>query len=131
MDTLTPINEVVSVPGSISGSAIIDDLCVRLAEKLSRDCSLRPIDCYRGYSATIVVTLQLHDVYPVEVSAQIAVGTIDARQPSTQIATDVPVVAAVLESPNLERFIDTSGAPEAEAPAPQRRQYVSRIRGAK
>jgi hypothetical protein len=136
-DTLTPSMEVVAVPGAISGSAIIDDVCDRIAEKLARDCNLRPLDCYSGYSASVSVTLQLHDVYPVETSAVVEIGTVDAAQPSTRIAMNVPVLAADslearagIEPPSLERPIDGAGAP-AEAQVPQRRQYISRIRGAK
>ena len=137
MDTLTPNMEVVSVPGAISGTAIIDDLCNRLAERLSRDCCLRGTDAYQGYSARVTVELQLIDVYPAEVAAQVAVGTVDAGQPAQQIMMNVPADAAdslqaqVGLQPSLERPIDGGAGAPAEAPAPQRRQYVSRLRGAK
>jgi hypothetical protein len=132
--TLQPNMELVGVPGAISGTAIIDDLLNRIGERLSRDCALRETDAYQGYSATVQINLQLADVYPVEVAAQVAVGTVDAAQPSTRIAMNVTadvVTARAGTEPSLERFIEGDAGAPAEAPAPQRRQYVSRLRGAK
>ena len=53
MGTFTP--EAVAVPGRISGSEIVYDLCDRIAEKLSKSCDLRQSDSYAGYSAKITV----------------------------------------------------------------------------
>jgi hypothetical protein len=124
--------EPISVPGAISGSAIIDDLLNRISEKLSRDCALRETDAYQGYSATVQIRLQLADVYPVEVAAQVEVGTINPGQPSEQITVDTATVTADevqeragFESLSLERLVDESGF------TLPKRIYVSRIRTAK
>jgi hypothetical protein len=61
--TLAPM-EAVAVPGRISGTGVIDDLCRRIAEKLALFCDLRAIDAYAGYAAKVEITLQLVDVYP-------------------------------------------------------------------
>jgi hypothetical protein len=49
-------NMAITIPGSISGPQVIDDLLNRVAQRLERDCSLRPIDCYAGYSAKVTMT---------------------------------------------------------------------------
>jgi hypothetical protein len=127
---MEPVMEIVNVPRAISGGAIIDDLLNRIGERLSRDCSLRETDAYQGYDASVQITLQLHDVYPVEVAAQVNVGTIDPAQKSERIAMNAPMEtgASFEPAPNLERYIDPAGAP-AEPETPERRQYISRIRG--
>jgi hypothetical protein len=51
----TFVNEAVSVPGSVSGSEVINDLLDRVAEKLSKSCNLRQSDSYAGYTATVTV----------------------------------------------------------------------------
>ena len=82
--TLTPI-EAISVPGSMSGTAIIRDLLGRIGDRLSRDCSLRAIDVYSGYSYRVTVELQLADVYATAVTAELAVGRIDPKLEVQQI----------------------------------------------
>lgn len=68
MATLSPNMEAVQVPGQISGAAIIDDLCQRIRDRLSRDCSLSQSDAYAGYAARVTVELQLKDVDITEVA---------------------------------------------------------------
>jgi hypothetical protein len=120
-----PIMEAVAVPGTISGEAIIDDLCGRIAQQLSRDCNLRSSDCYAGYSATATVAIQLHDVYPVDVAAEVAVGAFDPHLPTTRITVGSEVAGEEADSSLLERPIDPAGF------TPPKRIYVSRIRAAK
>lgn len=106
--TLEPIMEPVSVPGHISGSGIIADLCRRIAEKLALDCQLRASDAYGGYALTAEIALQLHDVDTTPVNAAIQVGSIDPAQPVQRITLGSTVSAAeVAEEPApLERSVD-------------------------
>ena len=128
---LEKVMEPIVVPGSISGADVIDDLCVRIAEKLSLSGDLRTTDAYRNYSATVRIDLQLVDIDPVSISAKVAVGTIDPRQPSRAITVEATMSAEELrersgaESANLERPIDSTGF------TPPKRIYVSRIRAGK
>jgi hypothetical protein len=126
---------MISVPGAISGTVIIDDLLNRIGDRLARDCSLRSTDAYRAYSARVTVELQLHDVYEAEVTAEVQVGSIDGQQASQQIVIEEAATADAacnrsgLQPSSLERPIDFGSAAVNEAAAPMRRQYVSRIRG--
>jgi hypothetical protein len=125
--TLTPSMEV-GVPGIISGTGVIKDLCRRIAERLSRDCDLRASDAYSGYSAQVTIRIQLTDVYPCEVSADITVGKIDEQLPSARITLRPDVLIAAGGQPNLERPVVTppeepvdapvAAAPPVEPPAP-------------
>jgi hypothetical protein len=128
MDSLTANMEMIDTPGSVSGAEIVYDICDRLAEKLlSSDC-LRESDAYSSYAATLDVTVQLVDVYPVAVSAQVAVGAVDPRQPSRRMAVAMPDVTAdeVRQRSgsvpaNLEYSIHDHAA--AQPAAPQRKRY--------
>jgi len=131
MDTLEPIMEPVSVPRMMSGTAIIDDVCLRLANQLARDCNLRGSDCYRSYSARVRVDLWVNDIDTTEISADVQVGPVESA-PSTQTvsmgigAAADQVAGAIPQS--LERFIDDGGAQVREK---EPRTYVSRIRNRK
>lgn len=59
--TLTPIMKPISVPGQISGTAIINDLLARIADRLVHSCDLRQIDAYADYSAEVAIKVQLRD----------------------------------------------------------------------
>jgi hypothetical protein len=120
--------EQVEVAGSISGADVISDLLDRIGDKLSKSCDLRPVDVYRGYAAKVEVQLQLMDIYPVAVTQEIQVGALDPAQPSKHIALGSEIEAK-LEQACLERPIDPAGV--TEAPAREKRIYVSRIRAAK
>jgi hypothetical protein len=123
---MEPSMEVIATPGAISGTGVIDDLLNRIAAQLERSCDLRASDCYTGYAARVRIDLQLHDVYAVEATAQVAVGSIDPTQPSQRITLGPTVQAEAEPAPgSLERPVDPAGI-TTEAPA---RQYVSRIRG--
>jgi hypothetical protein len=111
--TLTPIMEPITIPGRISGTGVIDDLCNRIAEKLARSCDLRAIDAYSGYTAKVTIELQLLDVYPCEVTAVVPVGTIDPQLRSVRIDLGSEMSAEETESGSLERPIDPAGATEA------------------
>jgi hypothetical protein len=121
--TLTPVMEPISVPGVISGSSIVHDLCSRIAAKLTSNCDLREIDSYGGYSACVQIEIQLNDVYPVVVSAEVAAGKINPQLPSICIDLNSEVTGAELEA-SLERPIDPDGV--VEAPAKERRYYTPR-----
>jgi hypothetical protein len=118
--------QAITIPGSISGPQVIDDLCGRIAAQLARDCSLRQSDAYSGYRAKAIVTIELLDVYPATVTAEVAVGNPDPQRSHT-ITLEPDVAGMADESGSLERPIDPAGI--TEAPAPQRRMYVSRTRG--
>lgn len=100
----------IVIPGSISGADVIDDLCGRIAEGLSRDCSLRQIDRYTGYTATVEIKLQLEDVYPVEVAVDIMAGTLNPQLPSQHITLDSAVTGEEPDASGLERPVDPAGA---------------------
>jgi hypothetical protein len=102
----------VAVPGSISGSAIVRDLLDRIADKLSRDCNLRGIDVYSGYSYRSTVELQLHAVYPTTVYTEVAVGRIDPKLEVQQIELGSDITAVEPEASNLERPVDPDGGVE-------------------
>lgn len=139
--------EPVAVPGRISGAAIIDDLCNRIAEKLSRGCDLRQTDSYSSYSARVTVELSLVDVDTTQVSQQITVGnrpepartempferiTPQYVAPPQRIAVDVATVQpeAVLgfePELSLERTVDGSERePHSAPPKASRRYYTPR-----
>lgn len=109
--TLVPVTEAVSVPGAISGSSIIADLCRRIAERLSGDCNLRPSDAYTGYSFQCALTIQLHDVYGVTVATVVEAGKLDPQRPVTRVDLGSQVVAEP-DGGNLERPVDPSGVVE-------------------
>jgi hypothetical protein len=124
--TLTPVMEPISVPGVISGSSIVHDLCSRIAAKLTSNCDLRAIDAYSGYTAKVEIMLQLHDVYPTTVTAEVEVGKINSQLPSEHIALGSEV-AAEETAPSLERPIDPDGVTEpAVAAAKEKRWYAPR-----
>jgi hypothetical protein len=123
MEQLQP-NMAVEIPGQISGDRIIDDLLNRIADRLERTGDLRPTDCYNGYAARVRIDLQLADIYPAEVSTEIAMGTLDAKRPSLTITLGADVAGEADDSRSLEKPIDPQGF------TPQKRIYVSRIRSA-
>ena len=134
--TLEPNMELVA-PQSITGVDVINDLCDRIAQKLSKSCDLRESDAYTGLrrqshnrpaTAGRLPSRSKHrgrdrQYRSPATSEQI---TVDS---ATQIADEVRARAR-LQPPSLERS-ETPGATVAAEAAPQRRQYVSRIRGAK
>lgn len=124
--TLTPVTtaEPVAVPGRISGNAIINDLCNRIADKLAGDCSLRQIDSYSAYSTRVLIEIQLVDIYPTEVVATVAVGKINPQLPALQISLGSDMTAEVTESGSLERPIDSDGVRSAPVKGP--RYYTPR-----
>jgi hypothetical protein len=129
---LTPNFEPVEMTGAVSGSDVIQDLLDRVGERLSLCNDLRPTDSYSAYAARVTVEIQLTDVAPVEVTAHVAVGSIDPRQPSQQITLNVPTVEAAgimersgLQPASLERFADDDAARAAaeETAAPKRKRF--------
>jgi hypothetical protein len=118
------IAEAVAIPGTISGSSIVRDLLSRIADKLNRDCSLRPLDVYSGYSYRVSVELQLHDVYPTTVTAEVAVGRIDPKLEVQQIELGSDITAAEPEASNLERPVDMAGVVAPPAPPPSLKRLV-------
>ena len=127
MSTLTP-NMAIAVPGAISGTDIIDDLCTRIAGRLALTNDLRSVDCYRGYTAKVVIDLQLIDLDTVENHAELQVGSsIDPQRPAQHMTVSLGARAEDLglEPQSLEKPIDAEGF------TPEKRMYVSRIRGAK
>jgi hypothetical protein len=125
--TLEP-NMAISVPGQISGGAVIDDLIRRIVDKLEKSGDLRAVDSYAGYAARVSISLQLVDLNKTEVNADINVGVIDPQQPVRQVALGTDMVAMEANVGSLERMADGSLPEGAETPA-RRRQYVSRVRG--
>jgi len=108
--TLTPVMqppEAISVPGVISGTAIVADLLHRIGDKLAQSCDLRMTDAYGGYAAKVSIELQLLDCYPVAVNAQVAVGTIHPLRPSRHIDLGSEMTADE-PAPSLERCVDGS-----------------------
>lgn len=129
MDTLTTNTEIVDAALPISGGDVVQDLLDRLAEKLLSSDSLRGTDAYQSYSACVTVTLQLVDVYPVEVAAEVQVGTIDPQRPAKTMAFALPNVQAEevrersgLPPANLEYSIHDNAA--VPAPTPKKRYYT-------
>jgi hypothetical protein len=120
-DTLTP-NMAVDVPRTVSGEQIVDDVCLQIADRLSRDCNLRGSDSYASYSARIRVDLWLQDVDTTEVNADVVIGQAEAAPPSRTIAMGVGAaadqVAGALPQ-SLERFADDDAGVAAEAAAPK------------
>jgi hypothetical protein len=121
--TMEPNMGPVVVPGVISGSSIIRDLLNRIEEKLARNCDLRQSDAYSGYSFKVEITLQLLDVYPTTVAAEVEAGTINPQLPSAHIALGSEVVAEEPE-PSLERPVDPDGV--VETPVKEPRYYTPR-----
>ena len=122
----------VDVPASISGEDILSDLLDRIAERLILTNSLRPVDCYRGYSARVTVELQLDDIDTTEARAEVRVGDVDPLRPSLRIALDAPgaraeqVQRSGLQPLSLEKPIDDAGVAALEVAAPkQKRFYVA------
>lgn len=120
---LTPVMEMISVPGQISGSAIISDMLNRIREKLERSCDLRQTDAYAGYSAEVEIKLQLRDVDTTEVHSQVNVGSIDPGQPVQRIALGGEVIAKADHS--LERPVVPDQGTEASPSYARQRDPVS------
>jgi hypothetical protein len=72
----------------------------------------------------VTVAIQLLDVYPIEVSTEVAVGALNPQLPTTRITLGSQVSGEEADSSPLERPIDPAGF------TPQKRIYVSRIRSA-
>jgi hypothetical protein len=88
---MEPNSEPITVAAaSISGTEVIEDLCARIADKLSRSGDLRPTDAYRTYSAKITIELQLVDIDQIEIAEQMVIGTPDPEQPSEHITVAIP-----------------------------------------
>lgn len=111
--TLEPVMTAISVPGWISGSAIIDDLLHRIREKLESNCDLRATDCYRSYSAKVFVELQLTDIDTVTVGAEVHVGAFDPALKVERIALAGEVEAA--GDVNLEKPVEPPSEPQRDA----------------
>ncbi len=131
----TFVNEVISVPGRISGTAIIADLCRRISERLSRQDSLRGIDSYSSYTCRISFDLTLVDVDEVTMQQQLVIGTSPAQPvpaepvpPPGHIAMEVRGYADELgAAESLEVNVD--GSPiEGAAPPPPVDEKVTRTR---
>jgi hypothetical protein len=117
------VMEPICIEGRITGAAVIDDLCGRIAERLARNGDLRTVDSYSSYSARVTIELSLQDVDVAKVSEQITVGQLPpAPQPAPTpsqpqpIRLDIkPVVASMvverqeaLPTDTLERCVDGS-----------------------
>jgi hypothetical protein len=127
MSTLQPIM-AIDMPQSMSGENILSDLLDRIAERLILTNSLRAVDCYRSYSAKVVIDLQLDDIDSMDAHAELQVGSIDPEMPSQRVVLDTPGGRAEqvqVQPDSLERAIDQSGI----LPPKEKRGYVSRIRG--
>ena len=131
MSTLQPIM-AIDMPRGVSGDDIITDLLDRIAQRLILTNSLRAVDCYRSYSAKVVIDLQLDDIDSIPVSTQLQVGSVDPEMPSQRIVLDTPGGRGEQErsvAASLEKPIDNTGAQVPAAKEP--RIYVSRVRGHK
>jgi hypothetical protein len=68
------ISETDEYVEALSGEEVIIDLCSQLAERLRRDCNLRPSDAYpSGYRGNIRVHLELFGMDQVSVEAEIPI----------------------------------------------------------
>jgi hypothetical protein len=124
--------EEVAVEGRISGQDVIDDLCDRIAERLSKSCDLRVTDSYGAYTAKVTISLTLEDMGVVEVHEQMIIGSPDAT-PSEHIVIDADAVSpeqvrerlGLEPAPSLERSVD-GNMPEAHsAPAKANKRYYT------
>ena len=106
--TLIPSMEAVAVPGTISGTSVIADLCRRIGERLSADCNLRPSDSYSGFSFRCQIELQLRDLDSVELVAEVEAGRIDQGLPSVFLDFNSEVAAPQPVNSSLERSVDGS-----------------------
>jgi len=119
------------VPRAASGDQIVDDVCLRIADRLSKDCNLRSSDSYRSYSARVRVDLWLQDVDTTEVNAHLTIGPAESAPPTRTITVGVGAAADQVSGSlpvNLERYIDDDGAAMNAAIPKQPRSYVSRVR---
>ena len=117
-------DSAIAVPGTISGASIISDLLDRIGDKLSRDCCLRSVDVYSGYSYSVTLQLQLHGVYQTEIATEIGLGRIDPKLEVQQIELGSDITAAEPEPANLERPVDPAGV--IEAAVKEKRYYTPR-----
>jgi hypothetical protein len=110
----------------LTGEEIIEDVCTRLAEELSRSCYLTAISAYHGYSGRISAELQLLDFDTTTVKATATIGNPDLVRPSEHFEVVIPVAdpSAVRERsgltpPSLERF------ESAQTPAKIKTRYYT------
>jgi hypothetical protein len=99
---------ILGVTETLSGEDVIADLCERIADELRDDCCLRGSDGYTGYSAKVVIEIQLLDIDTQSVKRTIAFGKPIPGQPSHQIVLDVPLVEIETDGSGLERQADGS-----------------------
>ena len=101
--TLDDAIETIVIPGQINGTAIINDLMIRIGEQLEQHDSLREIDVYDGYSARVSIDLQFGGVYPVAVAADVTVGSIDPKKPVQRVEVVADVTGKPDNSGSLEQ----------------------------
>jgi hypothetical protein len=124
----------VAVPGVVSGADIVQDLCDRIAEQLSRDCHLRQTDSFQSYNAEVSIRLQALDFDTVAIAEHISVGNLDAARPQQQVTVTASVAADEVRArlglepePSLEVPVDPAGAADiAPAAKPGKRYYYPR-----
>lgn len=105
---------------SLSGEDIIDDVCSRIAEELSRSVHLRRTDSYVGFTGKILVELQLDDYVNHETARhQLVIGEHDPARPSRRFEIEIAAAPAttvrernglVSSSSSLERPVDVSAS---------------------
>jgi hypothetical protein len=126
--------ETLGTVQALSGTDIIEDVARQVAAALGQNCFLRSSDEYQGYSARVVLEVQLVDVDITRVDETFVVGAHDQARPSQRFEVEIPTASPseVLERnglpvpQSLERGVDGS-----EPPVSPKRYYTPRTRAAK
>lgn len=95
----------------LSGAEVVEALVDQLRTKLQRDCYLNPNSAYDYFSATIAVSIQMHDagaLVPVSVTLTVASGV---EPPDDSIETVEGVVEIPMAPPNEVRVKTGQGVP--------------------
>lgn len=122
-------------PGSqLSGTEIIEDLASCLVEAMSAGPELRATDAYRGYAATLTITVQLDTLDPVTVDKTVTIGDyVSSRPADLGIEIESPLAGAAevrsrleITAPSLEHSTTVTEEPEPQPPQERRRWYTPR-----
>jgi hypothetical protein len=107
----------------LSGDDVIEDACNALALALRGRAGLLPTDSYSSYSATVIVTFQLHDIDTTKVEQTVAIGALDPAKATGRITVNIPVSGA---SEARERSDLPEPSYEESAAPTKRRWYCPR-----
>jgi hypothetical protein len=119
--------ETLGTVQALSGTDIIEDVAQRVAAALGQNCFLRSSDEYQGYSARVVLEVQLVDVDITRVDETFVVGAHDQARPSQRFEVEIPTASPseVLERNGLSVPESLARDVAGNAPEPVKRRFYA------